>query len=201
MIKIKIKITKRGRDRGSGIEPWQCCGGATPETPECEGDFVLHGADGESITPQDCPEIEECGGGRGDGLKAVEGYRSPSPGGIADRLGADEHPWGLRRGLSEQGGGLVGLHEIPESGCEFVLHGAGGEWVTPRVCPEFSRSKHGLASENCRRGGSAADFGFSGKRTGFCHPSRVGGFLTLRTRGGAARHPWLLEWPHSRMQA
>ena len=38
-------------------------------------------------------------------LKAVEGYRSPSPGGAPERLAVNGHSWGIRRWAIEAGGG------------------------------------------------------------------------------------------------
>ena len=74
------------------------------EIPESGCDFVLHDADGESVMTHDCPEFGGGGGSRGGGAKAVEGYRSPSPGGTPARLGENVRPWGLR--------------QIPESKCQ-----------------------------------------------------------------------------------
>jgi hypothetical protein len=62
-----------------------------------------------------CRGVRAAGCSRERGVKAVEGYRSPSPGRTRERLGAKENPGALRRRLSETGGGLVGMHEIPES--------------------------------------------------------------------------------------
>ena len=50
---------------------------------------------------QEYPEFRGSGGGRGGGVKAVEGSSIPSPGGTTARLGSDEHPCGLRRGVSK----------------------------------------------------------------------------------------------------
>ena len=68
--------------------------------------------------PQECPEFGRGGDGREGGVKAVPQARdrSPSPGGTLELLLADEHTWGLRRGVNEADDGLVGMHEIPESG-------------------------------------------------------------------------------------
>jgi hypothetical protein len=89
----------------------------------------------------ECPEIGAGVGRRGDGVKAVEDYRSPSPGGTTERVGTDHHLWGFRRGVSEADGGLVGLHEMPESRCDFSLQDADGELVMAQECPEIRRGK------------------------------------------------------------
>jgi hypothetical protein len=77
----------------------------------------------------------------GGGVKAVEGFRSPSPGGTTERLGEDEHLCALRRRLSEAVGGLVAMPETPESRRDFVLYHADGELVMPEECPEIWRGK------------------------------------------------------------
>ncbi len=59
--------------------------------------FVPEDIGDEMLTPQDCPEI---GGG---GVKAIEGNRSPSPGGITARL--DEYDRRYRREVREAAGG------------------------------------------------------------------------------------------------
>ena len=63
---------------------------------------------------------------------------------------------------------------IPETWCRFVLHSVDGEWVMPHDCPEFSCLKMGFADGKCPRRRSAADLDVSAKRTGLCHPFRVG---------------------------
>ena len=77
------------------------CEMGSSELPESAGDFVLHDADDQWVMRQECPEFRGSGGGRGDGVKAVEGSRTPSPGGTTARLGSDEPPRRLRRGVSE----------------------------------------------------------------------------------------------------
>jgi hypothetical protein len=77
------------------------------------------------------------GDSRGGRVNAVEDNRSPSPGGITWRIETEECLWGHGRELREAGDGVVGKHEIPESGCEFVLHDVGGEWLMPQECPEM----------------------------------------------------------------
>ena len=91
--------------------------------------------------PRSCPEIGRSGGRREAGVKAVEDYRSPCPGGITARLGADEYPWGLRRELHEAGGGWLRMRRIPESRCDFILHDVDGELVMRHDCPEIRRGK------------------------------------------------------------
>jgi hypothetical protein len=57
------------------------------------------------------------------------------------RLGADENPWGLRRGAIEAGGGVVGMREIPESRCGFSSQSAIVEWLISHGCPEVGPGK------------------------------------------------------------
>ena len=78
------------------------------------GDFVLQNIGGEMLTRRDCPEIGVGTEGGGRGVKAVEGNRTPSPGGITESLGEAEHSWGLRRGVDTAVGGLVGVRRMPE---------------------------------------------------------------------------------------
>ena len=54
-----------------------------------------------------------------------------------ERLRADENPWGLRHGVSESDNGLVAMHEMPESRCDFSLQSAVGEWLMSHDCPEI----------------------------------------------------------------
>jgi len=79
-------------------------------------------------------------GSRG-GVKAVEGNRSPNPGGTTERHGVDAHPWGLRRGVCEADGGLVGMDEIQELPCDFILQDADAELFMRRECPEMGGGK------------------------------------------------------------
>ena len=60
--------------------------------------LVLHDAGDEWLMARDCPEIGGVGGDRGGGVKAVEGYRSPRPGGLMVGLEKNGHPYGLCRG-------------------------------------------------------------------------------------------------------
>jgi hypothetical protein len=108
----------------------------TPSEMESLCDFSWHDADGELVIRQDCPEFGGGAGGRGGGVKAVEGYRSPSPGGATERSGADAQLWGVRRGVSEADGEWVGLHKMPESRCDFSWHDADGELLMWLECPE-----------------------------------------------------------------
>ena len=83
---------------------------------------------------------EDRGGeGRDSGVKAVEGNRTPSPGGNTARLGRDEHPCGLHRGVDTAVGALVGMRRWSKMGWGFVLQDAGGEWVMRNNCPELRR--------------------------------------------------------------
>ena len=149
-----------GIAEGLGVRRWlseagkqrtEIRGQRSETIPESRCDFGLHGADGEGVMRQECPEFGESGGGREGGVKAVEDNRSPSPGGIAEGLGVNEHRWGVRRWLNE-GGKQRALQQrtevrgqrsetIPESRGDFVLHEADGEGVMPRECPEFRRGK------------------------------------------------------------
>ena len=78
--------------------------------------FVSYDIGGEMLTPQECPEIGRGGGGRGGGIKAVEGYRSPRPGGIRGGLEHDVYPWELRRGERTMDEGWAGMRRKAESG-------------------------------------------------------------------------------------
>jgi hypothetical protein len=112
-----------------------------PETAESRCDFILQDADVELLMRQECPEIEGGGGGPEVGVKAVEDYRSPRPGGITERREEGEHHWALRRGLNQADGGLIGMLEMPESRCSFILYDADGELLMRRECPEIRRRK------------------------------------------------------------
>ena len=70
------------------------------------------------------PPLEGSYVGVGCSSKAVEDNRTPSPGGIAEGLGENEHRWGVRRWLREfrkQRAEIRG-QTTPESRCDFVLH-------------------------------------------------------------------------------
>ena len=84
---------------------------------------------------RDCPEIGAGAGSGGRGVKAVEGNRTPSPGGITTRL--DEHERVLRRWVSPLDGGLAGMRKMSKLGCDFVSERVGGEVVMLRDFPEF----------------------------------------------------------------
>ena len=84
---------------------------------------------------RDCPEIGAGAGGGGRGVKAVEGNRSPSPGGITARL--DEHERALRRWVCPLDGGLAGMRKISKSGCDFLWQEVGDKWLMPQDCPEI----------------------------------------------------------------
>ena len=80
--------------------------------------FILQDAGGEWVMPQDCPKFARGGGGRGGGVKAPEGWRSPHPGGQGSapvlRSSTAEgglHP--LRRGVNTADGGWVGMEKTP----------------------------------------------------------------------------------------
>ena len=105
--------------------------------------FVLEDIGGEMLMPRDCPEFGGRAGTRRGGVKAPEGWRSPRPGGLRGDLGLDEHPWGLRRRVSEVDRGVVRMRRIVESGCGFVLEDIGGEMLMPRKCPEFGAGTGG----------------------------------------------------------
>ena len=85
-------------------------------TPESWGDFSSQDADGERLRRQICPVIGTGVGGRGSGVKAIPQARdrSPSPGGITSRLGADGGSWGLRRKMSQADGGLEEMQKTPD---------------------------------------------------------------------------------------
>ena len=154
------------------------------EMPESRSDFVSQTAGGELVMPQDCPELEGGAGIRGGGVKAVEGYRSPSPGGTRESRRADERSWGHGRGLGEADGGLVREVRIPESGCGFVLHGVVGEILTTVHCPGFARLRKGFTRGNCRwRKSAAADPVRGANESGFFHLFRVEDFLTTIFQG------------------
>ena len=109
----------------------------------------------ESVMSHDCPEFGGGGGSRGGGVKAVEGYRSPSPGGTPARLREDVRPWGLRQ-MPESKCQVRSCYslesqEIPESGCDFILQAADGEWLMRYDCPElrdWSSATSGIPSRS-----------------------------------------------------
>jgi hypothetical protein len=86
-------------------------------------------------------------------VTAVEGNRSPSPGGIREGLGANVHSWGVRRGLDESGGHLAERTQLPESRGDFVLQGAGGEMLMSHECPEIWRGKAENGKQKVEIGG------------------------------------------------
>ena len=122
--------------------------GKMREIPESGWGFESQDVGGELVMRRKCPEFGRDGDGRKGGVKAVEGYRSPCPGGITQRLELYERSWGLRRKVSEADGGLMGMYEIPELGWSFESQDVGGELVMRRKCPEFSHPKIGFASRN-----------------------------------------------------
>ena len=134
------------------------------KSPKSGGDFVLEDIGGELLMSQDCPEFARGGDGRGSGVKAVPQARdrSPRPGGIRGGLEHDEHPWGLRRGVSTANGGLVGMRRMPEWGWGFIWQDAGGEWVRRHKCPEFQWGKAWKFGEP----GSPGDPADAGRPTG-----------------------------------
>ena len=107
------------------------------EVPESPDGFVLHDPDGERLMRRGCPEIGGGVGGRMDGVKAPEGWRSPRPGGLRYGRDHDEHPWELRRRVSKADRGLVRRRRMPESGDDLVSRVAAGELIMPYNCPEF----------------------------------------------------------------
>ena len=126
----------------------------TAEIPELRGDFVPQTAGGELVTSQDCPEFVGGDDRRADGVKAVEDDRSPSPGGTTERPRADEHPGGLRQGVSAAGGDLAGVSEIPELSLASSAEAADGEKVTnveKPICPSVARRNERVATRD-RRG-------------------------------------------------
>ena len=130
--------------------------------------------------PQGCPEFARGGGGGGVGVKAVEGYRSPRPGGIRDGLEHDEHSWGLRRGVGMADGGLVEMRRMPVWGWGFIMQVAGGKWVMRHKCPElFNRA--GPARSGTPRPSSVPH---TGLRRVDCHLSAPGGEDTVAGQGG-----------------
>ena len=105
--------------------------------------FVLEDIGGEVVTRRICPEIGPGAGGGGRGVKAPEGWRSPRPGGFRGGLEYDEHPWELRRQVSEADRGVVRMRRMLASGWSFVLEDIGGEVVTRRICPEIGAGAGG----------------------------------------------------------
>ena len=139
-------------------------------------DFVLEDVGGELLMSRDCPEFAAGADGGWRGVKAVGGYRSPRPGGLRGGLGHDEHPWGLRRSVSQVDREVVRMRRIVESGCGFVLEDIGGEMLMPRDCPEFG------GRAGTRRGGVKAPEGWRSPRPG-----------GLRGGLGHDEHPWGLR--------
>ena len=132
----------------SNCIPPGCAYTGASEIPEVECNFSSQGAAGECLMRQECPDFLRGAGHRGGGVKAVEGSRSPSPGGIAAHLGSDECSGELRRCVSEANPELMGMREIPESRGGFVLHNAEGEWVTRQKCPGFPRWREAAPHRN-----------------------------------------------------
>ena len=144
------------------------------------GDFISEDIGGEMLTRRDCPEFGGRAGTRRGGVKALPMHRdlSPCPGGIRGGLEHDEHPRGLRRGVSTADGGLVGLRRMPEWEWGFVSEVVRVESVMPRDCPAFAR------------GGEVLDM-FTRLRPNRAK-KRVGRFTQGAARGLAL--PWANEW-------
>ena len=115
--------------------------------------FVFQDFGDEWVMPSDCPEIGAGVGGGGRGVKAVEGNRTPCPGGITACLQNNGPLWRLWRGVSEEEGEWVGMWKSLESRGGFGWQNAAGEWVMPLDCPEFSGGSilesSGLAATPC----------------------------------------------------
>ena len=120
-------------------------------------DFVLQDAGGEWVMLHDCPEFGGGGDDRRGGVKAVEGYRSPSPGGTTVGHGADAHRRGLRLRVCEADRRLGGMREIPESRYSFISQDTGGELLMSRDCPVLKPTGSGAAAPGygCAREGVA----------------------------------------------
>ena len=130
-------------------------GGATRvEKPGSGCDFVLEDVGRELVMRRECPEFGADGGGRKGGVKAVEGYRSPCPGGLGSTLGLrsgyvteggphsprqrrDWHFEGFRRGSAEGEDESASIWRTLKSPCGFVFQSTDGECVTSRNCPEI----------------------------------------------------------------
>jgi hypothetical protein len=128
-----------------GSEPIDLLGSV--ELPESRCDFTLHDANGEMLMRKDCTEIGGGGGRQRGRIKAVPMHRdrTPSSGGIAEGLGENERRWGVRRPLSEADGELLGMHEMPESRCDFILHDADGEMLMRKDCTEYGGVRRGVS--------------------------------------------------------
>ena len=165
--------------QGSALHPHRLRRGSS-ELLESGWSFVLEDIGSEWVMTMECPEFARGGDGRRGGVKALPMHRdlSPCPGGIRGGLEHDEHPRGLRRGVSTADGGLVGLRRMPEWEWGFVSEVVRVESVMPRDCPAFAR------------GGEVLDM-FTRLRPNRAK-KRVGRFTQGAARGLAL--PWANEW-------
>jgi hypothetical protein len=122
---------------------WLRAIGETAKIPESRWGFSSQGTNVEWVLPQECPEFGGGGSSRAGGVKAVPMHRdrTPSPSGNTERLGAEVHLAEFRLGLGVADGGLLGMHGIPESRCDFVLYDAGSEMLMPQEYPEIQRER------------------------------------------------------------
>jgi len=101
-----------------------------PEIPKSPCDFDLHDAGDERLRRRVCPEFSLAPLWRvGDLSPRMSAKGCRGGGALRQAVGGksgDKSPQSTRR------------PEIPESLCDFVLQGAGGERIRRRVCPEFS---------------------------------------------------------------
>ena len=169
------------------------------------------------LTRRDCPEFARGGGGRRGGVKAVEGWRSPRPGGLRGGIVHNEHTWGLRRRVSEADRAAGRRRNLPESWCGFDTEDVGDEALMSRDCPEIGGHAHSPSPGGIRGGGEGtllssltglvplASANPPFETVGYSRSSprdfsrRQGSTSIWHTRGVAARHPWLLEWHPFRM--
>ena len=129
---------------------------------DSECGFILDDADGEWLTPHDCPEIG--GGGRGSPAARTgdEGQNvSFVPTGAGAPTFRPTHRWSRWAVIDRpQGTSAAGTFSIvpataksPQSGCDFVPQDAGDKWVRARDYPEFPGGTvvetRGLAAAPC----------------------------------------------------
>ena len=100
------------------------------------------------LTQRECPEIGRGVDDGGRGVKAPEDWRSPRPGGLRGGIEYNEHPWGLRRRVSEADRAVVRMRRMPESEGDFSWQDAGDELLTPQDYPGFQWGKAEAVADN-----------------------------------------------------